>query len=362
MTQKFPSKSNTEEGFALLMVVFILSLATILVTAFSSETFAFIRTNRSMTDGLQAELAAKSALSIAIGVLEVPDDISLSIQPWQAISALPNIPVPGFDGDVRIQIIDQGGKINVNAIVPISDGLPTSFGNTNTSDNESTTDDPVAEFWKGTLFRLFTELMGSDNSQGNVVRSTQTSQSTSTNPFSNLNLGPDGLVAVLHDAIDRDSIPHQSQTFPGVGIESNDTRSFFPNHPLTSMDDLIEIPGISRSMLVKLAPYLRASYATDSKINVNTATPAVLKALGMTDVELNGIIDKRGVAPITPEELQTLVQGSQNLSNALTTISNSYRILIRAKTVSVTRWLEAECMVQSGFGKKIASVRKVRSL
>jgi len=360
MFLKFNDKSSSEEGFALLMVVFILSLATILVTAFSSETFAFIRTNRSMTDGLQAELATKSALSIAIGVLEIPDDITLSIQPWQAISAMPNIPVPGFDGDVRIQIIDQGGKINVNAIVPISDGLPSDPGTS--TGGTPTTDDPKSEFWKGTLFRLFTELLGPGNSQTNKGQMAHSSQAQDTNPFSNLNLGPDGLVAVLHDAIDKDSIPHQSQTFPGVGIESNDTKKYFPNRPLTSMDDLVEIPGISRSLLIKLAPNLRTSYATDSKINVNTATPMVLKALGMTDVELNGIIDKRGVAPLTAEELQTIVQGSENLSDVLNTISSSYRIIIRAKTVSVTRWLEAECMVQGGFGKKVASVRKVRSL
>jgi len=355
MTNKLPNNSSSEGGFALLMVVFILSLATILVTAFSSETFAFIRTNRSMTDGLKAELATKSALSLAVGVLEVPDDISLSMQPWQAINALPAVPVPGFDGEVRIQIIDQGGKINLNAIVPVNTGTGGTGG--------TATDDPKSEFWKGVLFKLFTEVLGSSNTQnGSSSSPQQSNQNQGTNPFSNLSLGPDGLVAVLHDSIDSDSIPHQSQTFPGVGIESNDTKKYFLNRPLVSMDDLIEIPGFSRSLVVKLAPYLRATYPNEYKININTASPMVLKALGMTDQELNGVIDKRGVAQITPEELQTLVQGSPNLTDALTTKSRSFRVIIRAKTVAVTRWLEAECTVQDGFGKKLAAITKARSI
>ncbi len=353
MSLKLTNKNSSEEGFALLMVVFILSLATILVTAFSSETFAFIRTNRSMTDGLQAELATKSALSIATGILEVPDDTSLSIQPWQAVNALPQIPVPGFDGEVRAQIIDQGGKININAIVSASDGYP--GGATNTTD-------PKAEFWKGSLFRLFTEIMGTQSGQNSQANSDDANGNQSDSPFNNLTLTPEGLVAVLHDTIDRDSIPHQSDTFPGVGIESNDTKDYFINRPLTSIDELLNVPGIRRSLLAKLAPNIRTSYATDSQINVNTASATVLRALGMTDVELNGIIDKRGIAPITPEELQTIVQGSPNLSSTLTTNSKSFKIILRAKTVSVTRWLEADVVVQGGFGKKVASVRKVRGL
>jgi len=351
-------QNHEESGFALLMVVFILSLATILITAFSSETFAFIRTNRSMTDGLQAELATKSALSLAIGVLEVPDDNTISIQPWQALSALPQIPIPGFDGEVRIQIIDQSGKINVNTIV--SANPATGVGTTQNSGNIFQ-DDPKAEYWKGVILSLLNDLNGNPTSPQRP--SSTTNPNNNNNPFANLNLSNEGIVAALHDSIDLDNLPHSSSTFPGKGIESDGTKSYFLNRPFTSIDELIDVPGISKPLLVKIAPHIRASYSTDDKINFNTVNPLILKALGMTEQEINDIVEKRSIAPLARDELQQLVQGSTNLANVASINSNSFRIIIRAKTVSVTRWLEAECLVQGGFGnKKLASVRKVRAL
>lgn len=359
MAKNILHKNSSNEGFALLLVIFIISLATIIVTAFSTETFAYIKRNRASSDMISADYAAHSALEIALSILEIPDDPAKPQQAWQLLNSASVLPLDGFTGEVRVQIIDQDSLINVNAISSPYQQNPLGqnplgqnpLGQNPTSGDSGEQDSSmnIHDFWKFTLVNLFNDLSYTSFGPGGSSAAPYTTEQQ---------------VAIVADWIDPDTLPFTSPNFPAQGNEfnSSDGNMQSLNRALRTIDELGTVHGISKSFLQMVAPYLRATTPTDYKINVNTAHPLVLKALGFQDTEINGIIDKRQIQQLTPQELEVLVPPSSSIAKAVTTTSNNYKVLVRSKTVSSLRWLEADCIVQSGFGKKIATVRTSRVL
>lgn len=342
------ANSDKQKGFALLLVIFIISLATIIVTAFSADTFSFVKRSRASTDITTADYAAHSALEVALSVLELPDEPGLSQQPWQILNAMPTLPIPGFSGEVKVQVVDSDSLINVNAILDINQSAGQGISGFQNQQNTGTTSalSNPSDFWKFALLNLFKDL-GFSN-YGN-------------NGSSNSQMSPEQQIALMTDWIDPDQLPYSSSTFPGKGSEGSGNQQSI-NRPFRLLDELGRVPGMSKSFLQLAAPYMRVGSSGDYKININTAPPLVLKAMGFQDTELNGIIDKRQVQQLTTQELSILVPPSSNLASYVVTNSNNYKILVRSKTVSAVRWLEADCVVQSGFGKKIATIRSSRVL
>lgn len=355
-TQKKP-----ESGFALLMVIFVISLGTILVTAFGSETFSFLKRNIAITSGLEAEYASKSALTLAISALEMPDDPSLPIRPWQILNSMPSIPVPGFSGDIRVQVFDEGGKINLNAIMGSQTGFPSGtpppVGGDNTGEQGAQVSD-VSDFWKFTVADLLTQMGHGSNTSTTMSGREQNDPNQRT--LGGVIFEPQQQVAVLHDWIDYDKKPFSSPHFPASGIEGPGNQQWFLNRPLQSLDELARVPGFTNDLLQRIAPYVRTGMVSDYKINVNTAPPLVLQVIGFSQDELMRVIQQRSVQWLTSEELQSIVQGSVNLSKVTTVSGSHYKIIVRAKSSSITKWLEADCILQSGFGKKVATIRKLR--
>jgi type II secretory pathway component PulK len=360
-TQKEP-----ESGFALLMVIFVISLGTILVTAFGSETFSFLKRNIAITSGLEAEYASKSALTLAISALEMPDDPSLPIRPWQILNSMPSIPVPGFSGEIRVQVFDEGGKINLNAIMGsqtgFSSGTPPPIGGDGTGGEgigeQGAQSSDVSDFWKFTLADLLTQMGHGSNTSASISQMEQIDPNQRT--LGGVIFQPQQQVAVLHDWIDYDQKPFSSPHFPASGIEGSGNQQWFLNRPLQSLDELARVPGFTNDVLQRISPYVRTGMSSDFKINVNTAPPLVLQVIGFSQDELMRIIQQRSVQWLTSEELQSIVQGSINLSKVTTVSSSHFKIIVRAKSSSITKWLEADCVVQSGFGKKVATIRKLR--
>ena len=132
MTEKHPDSGRNnsvatagEEGFALIMTMFIVALATLLVLDFSAETLSFQRLTRSHSERVQAQYAIKSTVNVAKLLIELPklpvegeSGIRISQEdwlgePWALVASLPALPFPG---DPRLSIVDESGKINLNAI------------------------------------------------------------------------------------------------------------------------------------------------------------------------------------------------------------------------------------------------------
>ncbi|HMO18527.1 MAG TPA: type II secretion system protein GspK [Oligoflexia bacterium] len=361
-------------GFALLMVLFVVALLTILVTAFGSDTFSFVKRNRASTDSLEAEYAAQSGLALALSTLELPDDPSLPVRPWQILNSLPSLPIPGFAGELRAQIFDEGGKINLNSIlspqsgfsqIGAAGGIPPGssiVGGDEQSATGSSPQNDISDFWKFAVAELFSNLGGGQggSSLGRDSKRYAGSVSRDIVTLGGVVFSPQQQVAVLHDWIDSDVQAFSANNFPARGIEGSGNAAWFMNRPLSSLDELARVPGFTNEFLQRLSPYVRVGSSSDFRVNVNTAPPLVLQIIGFSQGEIRALLEKRAVQWLTAEELGALVQGAVNLSKITTVSSSNFKVIIRASSVSVTRWLEADCMVQSGFGRRIATVRKLR--
>jgi type II secretory pathway component PulK len=344
-------KNTDEKGFALLLVVFIVSLATIIVTVFSTETFSFLKLSRATTDSISADYAAQSALEVALSILEIPEDPAISQPPWQILNAMPALPIPGFIGEVRVQIIDKESLINVNAIAEGGTQSNDEEGSGQERESGSTPDGGASAFNSGDFWRFALVSLFNDNGYSSFGMN-----GSNTPQFS-----VEQQIAIMSDWVDRDTQAFSSN-FPAKGNESSSGAQLYLNRPLKNIDEIGRIPGISKAFLQVVSPYLRADPVTESRINVNTASPLVLKAIGFQDNEMNGILDKRQVQPLTPQELEIFTTASTSLSKVTTTSSNGFKILVRSKTVSAIRWLEVDAVVQSGFGKKVAAITSSRVL
>jgi len=115
------SLTKDESGVALVLTVFVISLATILVVEFANTAHFDQRISRHYSESVQGDYILKSGLSFARILLELPKiDESANAdwlgEPWHAIASSPGLPISGFVGEPRMAIYDEDGKIDVNGI------------------------------------------------------------------------------------------------------------------------------------------------------------------------------------------------------------------------------------------------------
>ena len=92
---------------------------------------------------------------------------------------------------------------------------------------------------------------------------------------------------------------------------------------LHSVSELRLVSGMTGAMLLKLAPQITALPNT-VPININTATPAVIAALGFNENAVNELLQKRGKTGITKMETIAPLFKKQNLSTGLITLQSAW--------------------------------------
>ncbi|MFN8391072.1 MAG: type II secretion system protein GspK [Bdellovibrionota bacterium] len=360
-----PSPSIDEQsGFALLLTVFVIALATILIMDFAEDVEAFQRSARGYSEQVQATLMLKSALNLGRLLVEAPKpedtkDQDWLYEAWNNIGAVPSIPLEGLMGELRIMIVDEDGKIDINAIQGPGVGTP-GFGTPPIGASNPTggaggaaplLDNP--SFWRNALKELFTR-------QGFVREQFQ--------PDAHRTLGNVGYeagdqVAIISDFIDRDSESFHAPTFEGDGIEGGSNKAWFFNRPIRTVAELANVPGMTLERLQQIAPYVRVSQSitgVGNSINVNTAPLEVLLALGIPDSQAQEIAQRRLSFPFTKQILSTLVAGDPNLANRLKVNSSEFSVIARVIMPTRTFWLRATLAVQqSGANARKAITRSM---
>ncbi len=115
-----------------------------------------------------------------------------------------------------------------------------------------------------------------------------------------------------------------------------------------SVEELTLVRGVTRDIYAKLAGKVTVypqgtGQASGGAININTASPAVLKAVFMDDTLVNDIIDKRKEKEITPQEFSQLMAGRPNQGAIGTSPAGCYTIIStgRAKDSKTARSVKA---------------------
>jgi len=354
--ERLPSGTadDSEKGFALLLVIFVVSLATILVLDFAEQMDAYQRSSRSYTEQVQGVLMLKSAVNLGKLLIEAPKpeetkDEDWLFEAWNNIGSVPSIPLEGILGELRLMIVDDDGKIDVNAIQSLG-GFPAGGAQPPQPPQQpgggglAVTDNPT--YWRNVLKQLF-DIEGFQREQF---------PDGSYRTLGNVAFASGDQVAVIADFIDSDGESLQVPGFEGTGIEGNAEKAWFYNRPLKHMAELAAVPGMTLDRVQRVAPFVKISPTAASLsngVNINTAPFEVLVALGFPQTQAEEIIQKRLTAPYTREILPTLTAGDPNLGNRLKVKSGEFSAYARIRMPTRTFWVHAVIGAQdTGRGRR----------
>lgn len=243
-------------GAALITVLFAVTLLTVVVIEFAYSTQVDSSLARNSLKTLQASYLAQSGVNLAMRVLQEdarsPSAIDALGEDWAR--SLP--PLPAGQGMVVVQVTDEQGKINLNAL----------------RNANGTIHGP----WREVAERVFL-LRGFDVS----------------------------LLDPLLDWLDSDDLPEPR------GAEKTDYLRLLPpyvprNNTLFTFGELGRITGFTPAVCAQLASFVTVLPSRTTKVNVNTAPVDVLVALFPT-------VDPQRLERFAVERIDTPVRGTTEL-------------------------------------------------
>lgn len=247
----FSPRESSQRGIALILVIFIVALASIIVISATYSTHLASRRSSIVARGVRAEYLLKSAVSVARLLLKedkIPEDSAKDL--WGTF--MDGVPIPGD----LIGLDEPNVKVELE-IRPEDSKIPLRM---------LTLGGAVNNTWRDVLVRLFRNL-GFDADKetdhtGLLGNGTQ--------------IDSEKLVALLIDYSDNDKEPYSDPGF-AEGFEGEADKEIFPNRNFRRISELATIPGFTPSRLQRLSPFVSAEEI--QYVNINTAPREVLKAL-----------------------------------------------------------------------------------
>jgi len=327
---------TNERGIALVITLLVVALLTITVMEFTYSVEIDQHMARNALSGLQASLLARSGINLGEAFLlhDVPNpavgnDADAFTEEW--------CPDPSPDGHacridetsgqvqlppnmrLRVQIIDEGGKLNINA-VPFRNKAEWDSWNL----PENSPRRAPLEWRKSVLEALLT---------GRGVAP---------------ELADD--IFTYWSALYQASFPTASGGAPVLGASPAPTTGpqvqptgivpglTAPPAPFASLDDAAVIPGFTPTVINKLRPVLTALPTTapyaQLMVNANTAPTEVLNAIVNNSEVVNNIVSQRTEAPLKKTDLRSILttlnqpppQGGapQNLAVTMLDVTSQY--------------------------------------
>jgi general secretion pathway protein K len=288
-----------ENGFALVITLIVTALLVAVAVEFIHDVYVETSLSRSYADAQQAALMADSGVHGGMKLLQTilaGQEYGSLLDRWAS-----PLEIEDEKGKLRVEIIDESGKLNLNSIV----------------------------FPNGTVNQAFFPM--------------------AQRLLSNLKL-PVDLCDAVADWIDVDDEPR-----PG-GAETPYYRSQptpYPakGTPFDTYDELRLVKGFDEKTLKTLSPFVTVyndgSGAPFSRINVNTAPRQVLAVIdeNMNDQLAGRILDYRKTTPIKSTAEVSKIPGLETigigLQGKITVKGSVYRIFSVATVNGTTRIVEA---------------------
>jgi general secretion pathway protein K len=233
---------KAQRGIALITAIILVALAAVLATAIGFASAMASRRASTLFGADQAFLAAQGVEAMAAYLLKqsgtnnASGDSSLD-QAW----ALPYGPYQLSDGLVLdlAQIEDEQGKFNINNLA--------------TANKPNSSDDPQLKLFQSLLARVSAVT-------GVTIE--------------------DKWAGVIADWVDADNEPHSPDGAEDSAYLAQTPPYRAANIPVTSISELLALPGFGRARYDALAPYITALPPTGgASINICTASGAMLDAL-----------------------------------------------------------------------------------
>jgi len=305
---------KSSRGVALLLVVFVIALASILVVNMAYSTHLNARASAMVVRSVQAEYLLKSALSLARYLIQEqgpaetgPEEENKPIS-WQDFANGAPIPTEllGLNAPnlrLEMEIRPQNSKLSLRKLQ----------------------NDPRT--WGPVFVRLFTSL-GFDKDE----------EPDHTGAFPERVFKPEEMVANLIDYFDSDTNSYSSTGEIGSGIESSLPSGFeFANQMISSIEELRNIPGFTPGRLRLLSP--RVTLQDIGNVNINLAPADIIKALhkDIDDDMAGRIIEARKSKPFSNEDnyrsklREILGSVAEEIFSMIDVRSSWYQIIAKAE-------------------------------
>jgi len=273
---------HNEKGIALLLVLLVIALLVAMVVEFDYRTRIDLRSAGNLRDGLQATYLAKSGIAAAQAVLKDDQLRNPSVTDLTALWATPVPPLPLGEGAVSVKITDEASKFNINNLV--TQTLPHQR-------RQSAIDQVKA---------LFLMVQVDPN-----------------------------LVDAIVDWVDTDDIPEPAGA--EEGYYQNLSKPYHAkNNLMDSLSELHLVKGMTDEVYDKVSPYLTVSTLGAGQININTADPLVLQALGFDEAAVKKLMENRPFK--APGDLLNLFKGEEA---ANVYINNQAMLTVKSDVFSV---------------------------
>jgi general secretion pathway protein K len=243
-----------QRGVALITAIILVAIAAVLATAIGYASAMSARRASTLFGANQAFLAAEGAEAMAAYVLRSSasnngsGSFSLN-QPW----AQPYGPFELTDGVTLeyAQLEDEQGKFNINNLAPMPAGNPIAGkGNNNCGANPSGGGASGTNACALLLFQQLLQLVGLETKWAGI----------------------------LADWIDSDNNPNSPDGAEDSAYLSESPPYRTANLPITSISELMALPGFGRARYDRIAPYITA-LPPGTDINVCTASGVLLDAM-----------------------------------------------------------------------------------
>ena len=263
-------KKKPESGLALILVIFIVALASILVINMTHSSFLSGRSLGLAKNQLQAEYLLKSIVSLSQELIALDLDAGADsfIEPWAMFKdgqALPmellGVNIPG--ATVTLEVVPENSKLPLTHIIEKSDSGSSLI---------------QRQAWLKAYENLFVNL-GFDD---------YLAEPDETGLFNGRIFGSRELVGNLNDYQDRDEDSLSDITY--TGYESSMGTQKAKNEVIRNFSEIAMIPGFSAGRRQRLAVYGRFTTATgDRQVNINVASREVLRAI---EPDLGNVYDQ----------------------------------------------------------------------
>ena len=262
-----------QAGVAIILVIFIVALASILVVNLTYSTFLSTRTVGMVERQLQAEYILKSLVNFSQSLVQFDTSRHDSFQDdvWGYFSLNPRIPneflgISDLNSEIYLEIVPRNSKFNLSYLSNIN------------SNPRRAKKDPYMAAVENLLLNLkCDEELLEEEQYG---------------PFKGREFKSAEIVANLVDWQDHNIDSFDDPFFQGIEGEVDKETVF--NEPFGIIGQLSMVPGITPRRLNALSPFI-ATFSKDEgmlpAININTAGNMVLKSLhsGLTETVVEDI-------------------------------------------------------------------------
>ncbi len=323
--------TQTDRGLALLLVIFIIALASVLVINLTYSTTLGARLNARYVRAVQAEYLLKSVLNFArkmiVSELPGPDGAPQEMWlPFKNGAPLPLELVGVSEPNTRIEleIRPEDSMIRVSQF--------------NVSSN--------VQRWGPVLYRLFVKLGFDDDDEADQF-----------GQFKGRAFKSEDLVGILIDYQDADKDSFTATSY-ARGLESELKENVFANSEMKNKNELRSLPGFTAKRLEKLMPYVtdQGSY----KININTARSELVQALNQNidDLMIERLVEERTKEPFNRKgnyqaRLQDIFGATiyNEIFSMITVESSRFRVIAKVDYGGqVLYYLRAVVFKQPGVG------------